>query len=63
MDESEADVEIDIHQPVTGDECDTKSDYFGVIHPKEWPCPPYTIIILSPQLWLLWIKSYTFCVQ
>ena len=50
MDESEADVEIDIHQPVTGDECDTKSDYFGVIHPKEWPCPPYTIIILSPQL-------------
>ena len=30
MDESEADVEIDIHQPVTSDECDTKSDYFGV---------------------------------
>ena len=34
IDQSEAEVEIDIQQQVTSDECDTKSDYFRVIHPK-----------------------------
>lgn len=59
MDQSETDIRIDIRQPVTSDECvmSWRVIILGLFIQNSSQVSPNTIIILSPQLWLLWIKS------
>ena len=54
MDQSETDIKIDIHQPVTSDECVMlrRVIILGLFIQNSSQVSPNTIIILSPQLWL-----------